>query len=165
MAVEKYLHLYDRLYGLEYVILRPSVPYGPGQDPRRRQGAINVFLHKLLYGQPIEIWGDGEVVRDYFYISDLTRVLLNLLDAPSLETRVFNLGGGKGYTLNELILILQTVTGREANIEYLPGRRFDVPSLVLDTALVREYLAWTPQVTLEEGVECTWDWIQDTLGG
>lgn len=163
LAVEKYLHMYHHLYGLDYVILRPSVPYGPGQDPRRRQGAISVFLYRLARGQPIEIWGDGTVVRDYFYIDDLITAILSAATFQPQGDRVFNIGGGRGYSLNELLQVIAGVTGRQAQVVYGPARPFDVPALVLNTALAARHLQWAPQVELATGVARTWEWIQ-TLG-
>ena len=163
LAVEKYLHLYRHLYGLDYVVLRPSVPYGPGQDPSKRQGAVGVFLYHLARGLPIEIWGDGSVTRDYFYIDDLVTAALSAARAESLPEHIFNLGGGRGYTLNELLDVIHKVTGRPLQVTYTEGRRFDVPELVLDTTRAKHYLRWQPMISLEEGVARTWQWIQ-TLG-
>lgn len=160
LAVEKYLHMYHHLYGLEYVILRPSVPYGPGQDPRRRQGAVNVFLYRAARGEPIEIWGDGSVVRDYFHISDLVSAAVQAATVQGLEgERVFNVGGGQGHSLNDLVEVIRKVAGRRVTVEYQPGRRFDVPSVVLDTSRAATILKWSPQVGLSEGVERTWKWV------
>ena len=159
LAVEKYLHLYHHLYGLDYVVLRPSVPYGPGQDPRKRQGAVGVFLYRLAKGRPIEIWGDGSIVRDYFYVDDLVAAIISAAVSDTTHERVFNIGGGRGYSLNELLQVIEEVTGRRAKVEYGAGRRFDVPALVLDTSRAATYLNWTPQVKLAEGVARTWQWI------
>ncbi len=160
LAVEKYLHMYQHLYGLDYAVLRPSVPYGPGQDPRRRQGAISVFLYRLATGQPIEIWGDGTVVRDYFYIDDLVTAILSAATCEKLEERVFNIGGGQGYSLNELLHVIKSVTGQQAQVVYGPGRAFDVPALVLNTVRAASHLQWAPLVDLATGVARTWKWIQ-----
>jgi UDP-glucose 4-epimerase len=159
LAVEKYLHLYHHLYDLDYVVLRASVPYGPGQDPRKRQGAISVFLYRLARGKPIEIWGDGSIVRDYFYIDDLVTAALSAAAAQTVPERVFNLGGGRGYSLNELVQVIEKVTGQRTKVEYQAGRPFDVPAMVLDTSRAAAYLKWTPQVELPEGVARTWHWI------
>jgi UDP-glucose 4-epimerase len=159
LAVEKYLQMYHHLYGLDYVVLRPSVPYGPGQDPRKRQGVIGVFLYRLAGGQPLEIWGDGSVVRDYFYVDDLVSAILSAASAEGLQERVFNIGGGRGYSVNDLLEVVQAVTGKRATVEYQAGRRFDVPELVLDTSRARDQLHWTPKVELDEGVARTWQWV------
>jgi UDP-glucose 4-epimerase len=159
LAVEKYLHLYHHLYGLDYVVLRPSVPYGPGQDPRKRQGAISVFLYRVATGRPIEIWGDGSIVRDYFYVDDLVAAIVSAATSDTAQERVFNIGGGRGYSLNELLQIIAEVTGRRPSVDHQPGRRFDVPALVLDTSRAASCLNWTPRVGLVEGVARTWQWI------
>ena len=160
LAVEKYLHLYHHLYGLDYVVLRPSVPYGPGQDPRRRQGAISVFLYRVARGKPVEIWGDGTVVRDYFYIDDLVTAILSAATLDTKGERVFNIGGGRGYSLNDLLQVIAEVTGRQAEVVHGPGRPFDVPALVLDTTRAARYLQWAPQIELAVGVARTWSWIR-----
>lgn len=160
LAVEKYLQMYHNLYGHDYVALRPSVPYGPGQDPLRRQGAISVFLDRVARGNPIEIWGDGSVVRDYFYIDDLISALVAAaVTDQTHEGRVFNIGGGKGYSLNELVRLVEEVTRRRVTVHYRPPRSFDVPELVLDTSRAAACLGWTPKVGLREGMARTWDWI------
>ena len=165
LAVEKYLQMYHHLYGLEYVILRPSVPYGPWQDPRRRQGAISVFLYRAARGETIEIWGDGSVVRDYFYISDLVSAAVQAATKQGLEgEQVYNVGGGQGYSLNDLVRVIQKVAGRTATVVYQPGRRFDVPEVVLDTSRAAACLEWSPEVELSEGVERTWKWILSLEG-
>jgi UDP-glucose 4-epimerase len=165
LAVEKYLHMYHHLYGLDYVVLRPSVPYGPYQDPRRRQGAVSVFLYRALKGEPLDVWGDGSVVRDYFFIGDLISAMVLAATTREIEGgRVFNIGGGRGYSLNELIQVVEQVTGRPAMVRYQPGRPIDVPSVVLDTSHAAACFQWTPQVELADGVVRTWHWIRGLEG-
>jgi len=161
LAVEKYLKMYHHLYGLDYVILRPSVTYGPGQDPTRKQGAVNAFLYRAKKGEPIEIWGDGSIVRDYFYIEDMiSAIVLSAITEKLKNIRVFNIGGGQGYSLNELVEVIEQVTKRRVAVEYQLDRIFDVPSVVLDTSRAERCLGWRPKVKLSEGVAQTWDWIQ-----
>jgi UDP-glucose 4-epimerase len=85
LAIEKYLGLFHHLYGLDYVALRISYLYGPYQDPKGQQGAISVFLHRVYAGRTINIWGDGGVVRDYLYVSDLMEALERTADIESRE--------------------------------------------------------------------------------
>jgi UDP-glucose 4-epimerase len=76
LTIEKYLALYHQLYGLDYCVIRPSNPFGERQRVTGAQGAVAVFLHKALRDEPIEIWGDGTVVRDFIYVGDLTAALV-----------------------------------------------------------------------------------------
>lgn len=167
LALEHYLQLYHRLHELDYLVFRPGNPYGEGQDPAGAQGAVAVFMGKLIRGEPITIWGDGEVVRDYLHIDDLVSALMaGLAYQPEVDApRVFNIGSGRGVSLNELVKILGQIAGRPAQVTYTPARKADVPHIVLDIGRIREYLGWTPQITMEQGLKRTWDWIATSGGG
>lgn len=162
LAVEKYLEMYRHLYGLNYLVYRPSVPYGLYQNPHRRQGAVNVFIYRALHGEPIHIWGDGEVVRDYFYIGDLVSAMEAALERPHLSGQIYNLGGGRGYSLNEIITAIQEGLERPVEVHYEAARKFDVPAIVLDVDKAQHELGWVPRISLEEGIRRTAQWIQNT---
>lgn len=163
LTFEHYIALYHRLHGLDHIVLRPGNPFGEGQDPAGAQGAVAVFLGRLRRGEPIEIWGDGEVVRDYLYIDDLTAGLLAAMDYVPGEAgpRVFNLGSGLGLTLNALIERIAQVTGLTPQVRYTPARPVDVPAVVLDVARARRALGWAPTVPLDAGLRRTWAWIEE----
>jgi UDP-glucose 4-epimerase len=161
LAVEKYLALFRRLHDLPYVVLRASNVYGPGKDPFGRQGAINVFLGNVSRGEPIRIWGDGGVVRDYIFVDDLLSLFLRCIDAPAGDgTPVFNAGSGEGHSLRDIVDRIRAVTGTEPNVERTPGRIVDVPANVLDIRKARERFGWAPAVPLGDGIRRTWDWIR-----
>lgn len=158
LAVEKYLHLYRELHGLDYCVLRLANPYGEFQRPDRAQGAVAVFLDRVANGMPIEIWGDGSVVRDYIYVGDVADAMTAaaLTEAPS---RLYNIGSGQGTSLLELIGAIADVTGSKPVVEFKPGRPFDVPTSVLDTTRARAELGWQPRVSLNDGLRRTLDWL------
>jgi UDP-glucose 4-epimerase len=153
-AIENYLHMYRELGDLDPVVLRPSNPYGPRQSTAGVQGAVGTFLALALRGEPIRIWGDGEVVRDYLFIDDLVELAARAGVASGTGT--FNVGSGTGHSLNQLCAVVSQVTRRKLDIQYLPGRPFDVKRIVLDTGAARAAFAWSPRVPLAEGVERTW---------
>lgn len=161
LVFEHYLELYRRQHGLEYLVLRPANPYGEGQNPDASQGAVGVFLGRVARNEPIHIWGDGTVTRDYFYIDDLTDAMMRALDyAPSPGgERVFNLGSGQGLSLNHLLDAISSVVGIQPDVRYQPGRGFDVPSIVLDCARANALLGWRASTPLETGLAKTWKWI------
>jgi UDP-glucose 4-epimerase len=163
LAVEKYLHMFWHLYGLDYAVLRPSVPYGPRQNPLGRQGAVAVFLYRVAQGLPITIWGDGSITRDYFYIADLVDALLAVADRNLNQQRVFNIGGGEEISLNHLLHMVEETVGKKAIVDYRPGRQFDATHLLLDTRLAASELSWQPQVSLVDGLAQTWAWMSSTL--
>jgi UDP-glucose 4-epimerase len=160
LAVEKYLEMFRYLLGLDYVILRPSVPYGPRQNPLAKQGAVAVFLYRVANGLPLVIWGDGSVKRDYFYISDLVDALI---DSTTVDLagnpRIFNLGGGEAITLNQLVGLVERIVGRAARVEYSAARTFDAPHIDLETSRAEQALGWRPQVSLDQGLARTWEWM------
>lgn len=163
LAIEKYLGLFKQLYGLDYTVLRLANPYGERQRTHASQGAVAVFLGKVLRAEPVEIWGDGSVVRDYIHISDVVDALFAALE-PTGNEHVFNIGAGRGYSLNELLDAIEKVTGRAVDRRYLPGRPFDVPLSVLDIGRARQSLAWSPKTSLHEGLEKFAAWLLQNPG-
>ena len=160
LSIEKYLHLFHVLYGLDYTVLRLANPFGEGQRVQASQGAVAVFLGKILRGEPIGIWGDGSVVRDYIYIRDAIDAMLAALERTTSE-HVFNIGSGRGHSLNELIDLMEAVTGRTADRRYLAGRQFDVPANVLSIARATQFLDWSPKVSLDSGLKIFSDWLRN----
>jgi UDP-glucose 4-epimerase len=159
LTIEKYLSLYHRLFGLDYTIIRPSNPYGERQNPEGIQGVISVFLGKIAKNEPIEIWGDGSVVRDFIYIEDLVN---GIFAAATKKTnhRIYNLGSAKGYSLNTIVEIMKSVIDKNINVVYKQGRVFDVPAIYLDIERAKKDLQWTPQTSIEAGIIKTWKFIQ-----
>lgn len=155
LASEKYLNLMYHLHGMEYTVLRYGNPYGNGQDPSKRFGAIGVFLSALAEGRPIDIWGDGSAVRDFLYIDDAISATMRTL-AYSGGHRIFNIGSGVGTSLQGLIQLLEHVTHKTVRIVYHPARKADVGRIVLDIRRAKSELAWEPLVPLQEGVERMW---------
>jgi UDP-glucose 4-epimerase len=160
LAIEKYLAMYHALYGLEYSILRLANPYGERQCVTSAQGVITTFLHKVLNNETIEIWGDGKVIRDYIYVSDVIDALLKVKSLTS-PTRVFNIGSGQGKSINDLIDAIENLVGKKLSCKYLAKRSFDVPENVLDISNAIQCLKWQPKVSFSQGLERTWEWIQN----
>lgn len=163
VAIEKYLRMYEALYGIEPVIVRPSNPYGPGQRPTGVQGLIASFLGRALSGEPLTIWGDGEIVRDYLYIDDLVEFLWLAGAQPVPGT--YNVGSGEGWSVNQIIDAISRSMGRKPDIIRLENRSFDVRRIVLDISRARAAFAWAPSVGLDAGISVTLAWVEDYLAG
>lgn len=160
LAIEKYLELYRVLRGLEYRVLRVSNPYGERQNPAGSQGAVTVFLDKARRGETIDIWGDGSVVRDYLHVGDVAQALvLAGTHGGRGGHRVFNIGSGRGCSLNDLLTRMERVLKRPVERRYSPGRPFDVPVSVLDISRAIDELGWEPTVTLDDGLQRTLSWL------
>ncbi|HEY2336833.1 MAG TPA: NAD-dependent epimerase/dehydratase family protein [Burkholderiales bacterium] len=159
LAIEKYLQLEHALHGLDYCILRPSNPYGERQRTDVAQGAIAVFLERALRGEPIEIWGDGSVVRDYVYVGDVAEAFVRAVSYEGAQ-RVFNVGSGTGTSLKELIEKIGALLGRKPAVDYRPARRVDVPINVLDSSAAARHLGWRARTPLAQGLQRTCDWMR-----
>ena len=158
LMIEKYLHLFRELYGLDYCVLRMANPFGPRQNVCGAQGAVTVFLHKAIHDEGIEIWGDGSVVRDFLYVSDGVAALLKAATCKS-DVPVFNIGSGEGKSLNQVIKAIENLLDRPIKKRYSAARAFDVPSNVLDISRAATELSWKPQVRFEDGLRMTWEWL------
>lgn len=157
LAVEKYILMEQHLHGLEPVILRVSNPYGPRQGHGGVQGVIGTFLWRIAGGEPVEIWGDGSVVRDFIHVTDMARLCVQC--AESGLTGVFNAGSGTGASIREVVDVISAATKQDIQPNYKPGRGFDVPRAVLDISAIRERLEWHPEISLSEGIKGTWAWV------
>jgi UDP-glucose 4-epimerase len=151
LAIEKYLALYLRLHGLDYRVLRLANPYGEQQSFRSGQGVISVFLHQAFINEPLEVWGDGCVVRDYLYIGDVILAIRATMAYQGSE-RIFNIGSGNGHNLNDLIDMVSKLLDRTIPCRYLSARACDVPVNILDISLANTELGWLPTVSLQEGM-------------
>lgn len=161
LAMEQFIQLEARLSGLEYIIVRPSNPYGSGQNLFGRQGLIAVTLGKILSGEHPQVWGDGSIVRDYLHISDLVDSIHKLVNCNAVN-EIVNVGSGKGLSVNEVLKTIQQVTGNKLAVQYLPGRQVDVPVNVLDISKIHAIANWSPRIELEEGVSALWNEMQVT---
>lgn len=158
LSLEKYFALYNKLHGTDYVVARVSNPYGPWQDPLRGQGVIAALIYKALTGQTVEIWGDGENVRDYLFIDDAVRGLIELAKHGKSGS-IYNLSSGDGTTINELIKVLGHVLGVQLNTNYVTERITDVRKSILDNTRLRNLTGWQPKIRLEDGFKGTATWL------
>jgi UDP-glucose 4-epimerase len=151
-TAEVYLSLYRALHGLDCRIARVANPYGAGQDLSRGLGAVTTFLHNALLGQPIVIWGNGDVVRDYIHISDVAKCLVKLAVGPRQDHFIFNVGSGVGISLNDVIAELELSLGRTLDVSRTETRAFDVPVSILAIDRARRDLDWAPALSFREGI-------------
>ncbi len=161
LAIEKYLGLYSHLHGMDHVALRIANPFGPYQDPFRRQGIVAAMARSVLDGRPAEIWGDGSVVRDFLYAADAADALV-LASRHDGVSPVLNVGSGVGRSMSEVLDSIGSVLG-VGPIErvHKPGRPADVPVNVLDIGRIGRELGWTPRTEWHDALRLTIDWLRD----
>jgi UDP-glucose 4-epimerase len=159
LTIEKYLQLEKLLHGLQPIILRIANPYGERQRVEHAQGVVAAFLKCALSGEPIEIWGDGSVIRDYLHINDVASAFTAAINYQG-ESCIFNIGSGTGTSLNELLQILSTQLGHELDVVYKPAREFDVKSNVLCCQRAHQQLGWKPTISMASGLHRTLAWLR-----
>lgn len=146
--------------GLQARILRCATVYGEHQRPDRGQGAVATFLHRIQRGEEIRLFGGESTIRDYVYAGDVAGVIADLLgraDAPA----ILNVGSGKGTSLLELLRLAERQVGREAKVEKLPERDFDVHEIVLDIGQLRRAVGFEP-TPLPAGIAAVHGWLTRT---
>lgn len=152
-TLEMYIQMYGALYGLKYLILRPSNPYGLGQNPNRKQGIIPIFVKNVLSGNSISIWGDGLNVRDYIFMEDMLDAVEKLLQA-NISNQIYNIGSGYGYTIMQVLELIGKYTGKDAReIQFFPPRVCDVRYNILDVSKLQNDLGWKPKVSITDGIK------------
>jgi UDP-glucose 4-epimerase len=156
LAVETYLRVYHASEDVDCVVVRLSNPYGSGQSLERNQGLVTTFVMRALTGQPLTVWGDGSVVRDYVHISDvaeaLTRIALSPPRSLGKDLPIFNVASGVGASVNEVIAIIERQLGIQLDVTRSSGRRIDLPVSVLDITRTRAAIGWRPELSLEQGI-------------
>lgn len=160
LTIEKYLSLYKSLRGLEYKILRFSNPFGERQNPLPGQGLISNLLYRIKNKKTLEIWGDGKVVRDYFYIKDGANAIYLAIKDQS-QSNIFNISSSKGYSINQILDRFRKVLNLKFKVKYTSGRKFDVSKNILDNSKARKILRWKPETEFNNALMNTWSYILD----
>jgi UDP-glucose 4-epimerase len=150
---EHYLALYERLYHLDYTVLRYPNVYGPRQDPHGEAGVVAIFAGKMLRGEPVVINGTGEQERDFVAIGDIAAA--NLAALWHGDGEIINLGSGRGTSVNEIFAALAAITGYDQPPLFGPEKSGEVFKIYLTGDKARLLLHWQPTVSLAEGLART----------
>ena len=153
-TVEHYLYMYRVNYGMDFAVLRYANVYGPRQNPLGEAGVVAIFTGKMLEGQKVIINGDGKQTRDFVYVADCAQANLLALTDESVDG-VFNLGSGRGTSINEIFTELQTVTDYGFPAVHGPAKLGETRRIYLDVKKADKELDWRPTVDLEEGLKRT----------
>ncbi|MCX5751015.1 MAG: NAD-dependent epimerase/dehydratase family protein [Candidatus Saganbacteria bacterium] len=157
-TAELYLHSYHVNHGLNYTVLRYGNVYGPRQDPLGEAGVIAIFCGKMLKGEVPTIYGDGNQLRDYVYVGDVAAANLLVLDKG--ENRIFNIGTGKGVSVNELFACLKELLGFGKDVLYAPARTGELFRSVLNAKKIKKELGWKARNSIKKGLKLTLRWYK-----
>ena len=157
LCIENALRVFDIQAKSKMMIARISNPYGPGQDHNKGVGFIDAVIRKTLAGEPVEVWGDGEIVRDYIYIDDVCTLLGNLAEYEGEET-IFNISSSVGTSQNRILEIVKSIDG-SVSYEYKPARSVDVRKIILDNSKIMS-VSPVKLVGIEEGIRSVYDYLK-----
>jgi UDP-glucose 4-epimerase len=162
---ELYAQVFGRVYGLGNASVRYFNVFGPRQDPTSQySGVLSRFMLAVLEGQQPVVYGDGEQSRDFTYIENVVDETLRACEAKGASGLVFNGGTGARITLNEVLKLLEKISGQKIQAKYDPPRTGDILHSQADVSLARKVLGYEPGVQFEEGLRRTWDWYKAAYG-
>lgn len=156
LCIESVIRTFNTQLHTKMRIARISNPYGPGQDYHKGVGFVDAAVKKMINHETLEIWGDGEVVRDYIYIDDVCKMLETLIDYEGTE-EVFNLSSNEGTSQNRIVDILKGLD-ENMSVVYKDARSVDAKKIVLDNSKIKTIYKDTV-VPFEEGLKRYYDFL------
>lgn len=160
LCEEKLCLSYAKLYEIEAVCLRYFNVYGPNQLFDAYGNVIPIFGFKMLRGEPLTIFGDGEQTRDFVSVRDVVQANIKAAQAVGISG-AFNLGSGERITINRLIELLEDASGIRADVKYGSPRPGDVRHSLADIGLAQKAIGYAPSVSLAEGLREYMDWAKE----
>ncbi len=152
-CAEEYIKYFSDYYRLNYTILRYANVYGPRQTIHGEVGVIAIFSDRAAKSQPLIVYGDGTQTRDYVYIDDVVGITLKALEGGDRE--IFNVGCGRGISVNEIFEYFQKAAGTPLKRENKPLRVGEIGNFYADNAKLANYLKMSPEVSIKEGIKKT----------
>lgn len=159
VATERYARFFADRHSLDVLVLRYSNLYGPGQLAQRSQGVIAAWIRAIIAGEPIVLFGDGSVRRDFVYADDAAEAMLLVASNPAARG-AYNVGTGRASSLREILDVVEEVVDRPFVVETREAREVDVPLVELDCSRIRALTGWTPTTELRDGVAASWEWLR-----
>jgi len=149
--MEEYIEYFNRTFGLDYLILRPSNVYGFNTHSLGTQGIISTLVHNTIFDKPSTFWVDLNNIRDYIHITDFTQAVKSLLDSSAYG--IYNIGSGVGTSLRQIIDSVQNTCQREVKIQIDEKLIKDESHNVLDITKIHSRTGWQPIVGIDEGIK------------
>lgn len=158
LTAENYLTMYQRIFGLDYVILRFANVYGERQGTSGEGGVVSIFSKAAAAGKGVNVFGSGEQSRDFIYAGDVADAIAAALRTENVNG-VYNISTAIETSVNTLIRILSRVSGRELAVRQLPVREGDILRSSLDNKAAKQGLGWRPKTDIDEGLKRTYDYF------
>jgi UDP-glucose 4-epimerase len=160
LTMEYYLNYFEAKYGLNYDIYRVSNVYGDGQNTSKGLGIINTFLEKIIKEKKIDIFGNGENIRNYIYVKDVTELLCLSLNSDSTQSNIYNLSSNDTLSINTLVSVIKKIVHEDFKISYKETRQSDNSKIDLDNSKLTKAFPGYKFSTIEEGIAKTYSYIK-----
>jgi UDP-glucose 4-epimerase len=156
LAAEHYIFTLGRHFGIQAVALRIFNAFGPGQAlPPAYPPVVPQVIRQVLQGGSVVVFGDGQQTRDYIFVDDVVEALIAAGQKPGLDGEVINIGSAVETSVNQLIAMVEEVSGRRAHVLYNDEHSGGVRRMVADIEKAERLLNFTPQLSLKEGLQQT----------
>lgn len=152
-TVEHYLYTYKQLYNIDYTVLRYSNVYGPRQDSTGEGGVVSIFCERLLKGENVNIYGDGEQIRDFVYVKDVAEA--NLIAIKSSNNGIYNVCTNTKTTVNSLFYCINDILNKNITPIYKDPRDGDIRYSYMTYEKIKRELNWKPKYSLMDGIKET----------
>ena len=159
LAAENLALAYFHAYGLPVVITRPFNTYGPYQKSDMEGGVISIFIKAFLEGKTLNVFGDGMQTRDFLYVEDCADFIVKASFSKKAIGEVINAGSGKDIAIKDLAFLICEDVKRIRYVEHHHPQS-EIPKLLCDYTKAKNLLNWEPEISLEEGIEKTKEWIK-----
>jgi len=160
LSVEYYMNYYNKVYGLKTISLRYANVYGPRQDPYGEAGVVSIFINRMLNNEDVIIYGDGEQMRDFVFVSDVVEVNIKCI-SENLNFGIYNVGTQKATSVNKLFNIISKILGYKKPPIYQPPRKGELIKSYLCIDKIRRELGWYPKISLQEGIKKTIEYFKN----
>ncbi len=160
-TVEHYLHVFSKLYGFRYTVLRYANVYGPRQNPCGEAGVVAIFSEQMLAGEKPTIFGDGSKTRDYVFVDDVVDANIVVMNNRG-DNEAFNLGWGREVSDQKVFETIRDALGVDIEPIYDKKRPGEVDRICIGNAKIKRWLDWQPKVPFEEGIARTTSWYKKT---
>ena len=164
LTFENLVQFYHRTKNLQYLIIRPSNPYGHGQNINGKQGIVAVIIGKILKNEIIEIWGDGTAVKDYIYIDDLVYYFTKLIESgfdSNCWNTIYNIGTGTGHSVNDVINAFEENGISLPEVRHIAAAKSDVKRMILDCTKIQTHFPHNC-ISLKEGIGMFWNFVKES---
>lgn len=158
LNIENAISFFHNTKNLQYLVIRPSNPYGRGQNIYGKQGIIAVIIGKIINKQPIQIWGDGSAVKDFIFIDDLMYYVDQIIGSSDSWNQTYNIGTGIGTSINNVLDTFREIVIKLPRIEYIGERSADVKRMILDCTKIQTHFPHTC-IKLKDGIKMFWEYV------